>query len=69
MVVDGRVGLGGVGVATEWTGDADDAVHRRDDHFRFDGPMVRYLQGAFAENWRPATGEVLSGARLFPGIA
>lgn len=31
--------------------------------------MVRYLQGAFAENWRQATGEVLSGSQVFPEIA
>jgi phosphatidylserine/phosphatidylglycerophosphate/cardiolipin synthase-like enzyme len=51
-VVDGRVGFtGGVGIASEWTGDAEDADHWRDDHFQFDGPVVRYLQGAFVENW------------------
>lgn len=70
MVVDGRLGFtGGVGVASEWTGDAGDAAHWRDDHFRFEGPVVRYLQGAFAENWRQATGEVLTGPRVFPDIA
>jgi cardiolipin synthase A/B len=70
LVVDGRYGFtGGVGVAEEWTGDAQDSDHWRDDHFRFEGPVVRYLQGAFAENWRQATGEVLSGARVFPEIA
>jgi cardiolipin synthase A/B len=69
MVVDGRLGFtGGVGIASEWTGNAEDADHWRDDHFRFEGPVVRYLQGAFAENWRQATGEVLSGARVFPEI-
>src|SRR5690606_28057550 len=46
MVVDGRIGFtGGVGIASEWTGDAEDADHWRDDHFRFEGPVVRYLQG------------------------
>jgi cardiolipin synthase len=69
MVVDGRLGFtGGVGVAREWTGDAEDADHWRDDHFRFEGPVVRYLQGAFVENWPQATGKVLSGERVFPGI-
>jgi cardiolipin synthase A/B len=69
LVVDGRVGFtGGVGIASEWTGDAEDADHWRDDHFRFDGPVVRYLQGAFAENWRQASGEVLADASLFPAI-
>jgi cardiolipin synthase len=69
MVVDGRVGFtGGVGIADEWTGDAEDADHWRDDHFRLDGPVVRYLQGSFAENWRQATGEVLTGDDVFPDI-
>lgn len=69
LVVDGRVGFtGGVGIAEEWTGNAQDGDHWRDDHFKVEGPVVRYLQGAFAENWREATGEVLSGPRLFPEI-
>ena len=67
MVVDGRVGYtGGVGIGSEWTGDAQDPEHWRDDHFRVEGPVVRYLQGAFAENWRQASGEVLAGEGLFP---
>lgn len=70
LVVDGQLGFtGGVGVAAEWTGDAQDSTHWRDDHFRFEGPVVRYLQGAFAENWRQATGEVLSGSGVFPELA
>lgn len=69
MVVDGRIGFtGGVGIADEWTGDAEDPDHWRDDHFRVTGPVVQYLQGAFAENWREATGEVLSGAEMFPRL-
>lgn len=69
MVVDGKIGFtGGVGIADEWTGDAQDPDHWRDDHFRIEGPVVRYLQGAFAENWRQATGEVLAGDRMFPPL-
>lgn len=69
LVVDGRIGYtGGVGIATEWTGDADEAGHWRDDHFRIEGSIVRYLQGAFSQNWGTATGEVLAGPRLFPAI-
>jgi cardiolipin synthase len=69
LVVDGRIGFtGGVGIAEEWTGDAQDEDHWRDDHFRFEGPVVRYLQGAFVENWRQATGEVLSGEKVFPEL-
>ena len=37
-VADGRVGLtGGVGIADEWTGDAQDADHWRDTHVRVAG--------------------------------
>ncbi len=69
MVVDGRIGFtGGVGIASEWTGDAEEPGHWRDDHFRVEGPIVRYLQGSFAQNWRTATGEVLTGPRLFPDL-
>ncbi len=69
LVVDGRVGFtGGVGIATEWTGDAQNPEHWRDDHFRIEGPTVRYLQGSFAENWRQASGEVLAGDRMFPSL-
>lgn len=66
LVVDGQVGFtGGVGIAAEWEGDARDSSEWRDDHFRVRGPAVRYLQGAFAEDWREATGEVLLGPRMF----
>ncbi|MBW3661312.1 MAG: cardiolipin synthase B [Gemmatimonadetes bacterium] len=69
LVVDGRVGFtGGVGIGSEWTGDAQGPGHWRDDHFRVEGPVVRSIQGAFAENWREATGEALAGDRLFPEI-
>ncbi len=69
MVVDGRVGFtGGVGIAEEWTGDAQDPKHWRDNHFRIEGPAVRYLQGSFAEDWRLASGVVLAGERMFPTL-
>lgn len=67
LVVDGRVGFtGGVGIAQEWTGNAQDGDHWRDNHFRVQGPSVRYLQGSFAENWQQATGTVLAGPAAFP---
>ena len=70
VVADGRVGLtGGVGIAEEWTGDAQDPDHWRDTHLRIRGPAVRGLQGAFAENWLEATGEVLTGDDDLPQLA
>jgi cardiolipin synthase len=69
LVADGRVGLtGGVGIAEEWTGNAEDPDHWRDTHVRVDGPVVRGLFGAFAENWLEATGEVLAGPDYLPEL-
>ena len=69
LVADGRVGLtGGVGIAEEWTGDAQDPDHWRDTHVRVRGPIVRGLFGAFAENWLEATGEVLVGEGYTPEL-
>ena len=67
LVVNGTVGFtGGVGIADEWTGDAQDPGHWRDTHVRVEGPVVRGLQGSFAENWLEATGEVLAGEDDLP---
>jgi cardiolipin synthase len=69
LIVDGRVGFtGGVGIAEEWTGDAQDPDHWRDTHVRVRGPVVRGLQGAFAENWLECTGDVLAGDRYLPDL-
>jgi cardiolipin synthase len=69
LIVDGRIGFtGGVGIAEEWTGDAQDRDHWRDTHVRVRGPVVRGLQGAFAENWLECTGDVLAGDRYLPQI-
>jgi cardiolipin synthase len=70
LVVDGRLGFtGGVGIADEWTGDAQDPAHWRDTHFRIEGPVVAQLQAAFMENWIEITGRVLHGAEYFPPLA
>ncbi|MDQ3758563.1 MAG: phospholipase D-like domain-containing protein [Actinomycetota bacterium] len=69
LVADGNVGLtGGVGIAQEWTGNAEDEDHWRDTHVRVRGPVVRHLQGSFAEHWLEATGEVLSGEGYLPHL-
>ncbi len=69
IVADGVVGLtGGVGIAEEWEGDAQDPRHWRDDHLLVRGPVVRALQGAFAENWLEATGEPLGGDGHLPEL-
>lgn len=67
LVVDGRVAFtGGVGVAKQWTGHAQDPEHWRDMHFQVEGPVVAQFQAAFNDNWIKATGEVLNGAAYFP---
>jgi cardiolipin synthase A/B len=69
LIADGRVGMtGGVGIASEWTGDAQGPDHWRDTHVRVRGPVVRGMQGAFAENWLEATGEVLAGEGYLPEL-
>ncbi len=69
LVADGCTALtGGVGIAEEWTGDAEDPDHWRDTHVRVDGPVARGLFGAFAENWLEATGEVLVGPDYLPDV-
>jgi len=69
LVIDGVTGFtGGVGIAEEWTGHAQDAGHWRDSHFRAKGPVVAQMQAVFADNWMKATGTVLDGNDYFPQI-
>jgi cardiolipin synthase len=69
LVVDGRIGFtGGVGIADQWTGDAQDPQHWRDTHFRVAGPVVAQMQAVFLDNWIKATGEVLHGEDYFPAL-
>ncbi len=69
LVADGKVGMtGGVGIADEWTGDAEDPDHWRDTHIRVRGPVVRGMQGAFNENWLEGTGQVLTGDGYLPEL-
>jgi len=70
LVVDGRVGFtGGVGIAPEWTGNAQDEDHWRDSHYRVEGPVVAQMQAVFMDNWIKVSGEVLHGERYFPPLA
>lgn len=67
MVVDGRIGFtGGVGMGNEWSGDAQDAAHWRDSHYKAEGPVVSQMQAVFVDNWIKATGRVLHGSDYFP---
>jgi cardiolipin synthase len=70
LVVDGRIGFtGGVGIAPEWTGHAQDPDHWRDSHFRVEGPVVGQIQAVFMDNWTKTTGKVLHGDDYFPELA
>lgn len=69
LVIDGRVGFtGGVGIADQWTGHAQDPDHWREAHFRIDGPAVAQMQSAFNDNWIKTTGTLLNGPAYFPEL-
>ncbi|WP_330970404.1 phospholipase D-like domain-containing protein, partial [Lysobacter sp. A3-1-A15] len=59
---------GGVGIADQWQGNAQDPQHWRDIHFRIQGPVVAQIQAAFNDNWIKTTGEVLNGPAYFPPL-
>jgi cardiolipin synthase A/B len=60
LIIDGRLGFtGGVGIAAEWTGNAQDRRHWRETHCHLTGPACADLAAGFAENWLEATGEYL----------
>ena len=63
LVVDGEVAFtGGMGVADQWLGNAQDPDHWRDTQFQVTGPAVRALEASFYENW------IESGGRSAPAL-
>src|ERR1700761_1117253 len=69
LIVDGRLGFtGGVGIADQWSGRAQDPDHWRDVHFQVEGPVVGQMQAAFLDNWIKTTGHVLHGDGYFPDL-
>jgi cardiolipin synthase A/B len=69
LIVDGRIGFtGGVGIADNWLGHAQDPDHWRDSHYRLEGPAVAQMQAAFLDNWMETCGEVLHGEEYFPPL-
>ncbi len=69
LVADGKVGFtGGVGIADEWNGHAQDPKHWRDTHYRLEGPAVAQMQAAFNDNWTKVSGAVLHGEAYFPAL-
>lgn len=69
LVIDGKVAFtGGVGIADNWLGNAEDSDHWRDSHFSISGPAVAQMQAAFLDNWIKTSGEVLHGEEYFPEL-
>ena len=63
LVVDGDVAFtGGMGIADQWLGAAQDPEHWRDTQFQVTGPAVRALEASFYENW------IESGGRSAPAL-
>ena len=63
LVVDGDVAFtGGMGIADQWLGQAQDPDHWRDTQFQITGPAVRALEASFYENW------IESGGRSAPAL-
>jgi len=69
LVIDGKVGFtGGYGIADTWQGDGRTADHWRDTNARIEGPVVKFLQAAFAESWLETTGTAIGGEGYFPHL-
>jgi cardiolipin synthase A/B len=70
LIVDGKTAfIGGVGIAQEWSGNAQSPKHWRDNHYQVTGPVVAELQGIFMDNWLKTRGIVLHGPDYFPPLA
>lgn len=55
LLVDDSTGFtGGVGIADEWSGNAENPGEWRDTHFSIQGPAVGGLFAAFLDNWNEA---------------
>ena len=69
LVIDGRIGFtGGYGISEAWTGNGRTPEHWRDTNARIEGPVVRFLQAAFAESWLETTGIAIGGDDYFPHL-
>jgi cardiolipin synthase len=69
LIVDGRIGFtGGVGIADEWCGNAQDRHHWRDTHFRVEGPVVAQMQATFMVNWIKTRSTVEHTEAYFPEL-
>lgn len=70
MVVDGSIGFtGGLNIREGLRYYRKPTSPQLDSHFQIEGPVVRDLQEAFAEDWEFCTGESLEGEKWFPVLA
>lgn len=69
LVADGRTGFtGGMNLREEHVLGRSPRHPVQDLHFRLEGPVVRHLTEAFAEDWAFTTGERLTGETWFPEL-
>lgn len=69
LIIDGKLGFtGGVGIADQWRGDAQNPNEWRDTHFQVSGPVVGQMQAVFMDNWIKAQGKVLHDQKYFPAL-
>ncbi len=70
LVVDGTVAFaGGMNIQASNVHASRPSHPISDVHFRIEGPLVRQLQDAFAEDWAFATKEMLEGPHWYPTVA
>ena len=69
VIVDGRLGItGGFGIWKSWMGAGMTTDEWRDSNLLIEGPAVRGMQQAFAENWQQVGGALLP-AQDIAGVA
>ncbi|MBI2615031.1 MAG: cardiolipin synthase [Gemmatimonadetes bacterium] len=69
LVVDGRIGFtGGMNIRDGHLLERHPRHPVQDLHFRLEGPVVRHLAQAFADDWQFTTGESLDGDAWFPRL-
>ena len=69
LIIDGALGFtGGVGIADQWRGNANNPNQWRDTHFFVSGPVVGQMQAVFMDNWIKSSGKVLHDEKYFPAL-
>ncbi len=70
LVIDGRIGFtGGMNISDQNVMATKPEAPVQDLHFRIDGPVVRQLAQAFAEDWAFITDEEVDEAEASPEVA